>query len=209
MWTDHTPQAAAIGATMAWRYQTLHSPDWASGGFAAQVMWTGTDGQQSDITWVEAGITHGYNRQNIIRFYTAHGDRRVDPPIYAEATLTSAAPSIGTGYGFEIWAVSQTGTGTYRATVNNTLGSYNWGGHLPNTVNYSGGYEARGIAACDAQVNATYNYRNRYRAKSDGIYRDINNGARTDASEQGTIGWCSSPITFRYWMHSSISSEVC
>lgn len=212
-WTDHVPQAPANGATMAWRYQTLFSDKWSDGGFAAEVMWVGTDGALSDDLWVEAGITHGWQGQNIRRFYSARNNVANG---YDEALLSvTATPSVGTGYGFEVWAVSTSGSGTYRAIVNNTLGSQNWDGHLPNTVQYSGGFESRGFRpdfgfdGCRGQVNATAIYRNRYRAKSDGIYRDVNNGTRTDASDQGTNSWCTQPIYSRYWMHSTISGNVC
>jgi hypothetical protein len=187
----------------------LWTPDWFLNGFASQVMWVATDGFTDYTKWVEAGITHGYKGQNIVRFYTAHGDE--NEGIYEEALLTSTQPVIGTAYGFEIFSASTGGSGTYRATVNNLFGSWNWNGHLPNTVSYSGGFESRtpNQGGCSGEVDATYVYRNRYHRKSDAIYYDITNGTLTDLSDQGTIEWCASSVTFKYWIHSQISGDVC
>ena len=74
----------------------------------------------------------------------------------------------------------------------------------------SGGYEAHGLQACDARIDATYVFANKFRRKSDGVYALApNNGTRTNVGAQGRLWWCVEPTTFRYRMQSVVSVDVC
>ena len=209
VWTDHTPQATADGASMTWRATTLTTHGWSLGGFTAQVLWVGTDNQDSADAWVETGITEGFDGLNVFTFYSAHGTLSGG---YNEVRYSGApTPVVGTAYIFRGYSVPTPGTPVYRTEVRAGGTSYyvTWSGHATNTVNYSGGYEADGPYPCDSRVDATYMYNNTFRRKSDGVNVTINNGSRTDLSTQGTIGWCAQPTTFRHWMHSQASTSVC
>ena len=210
---EHVPQQTADGANLEWKARTLVSLDWANDGFAAQVLWVGTDSQSVSDKWVEAGITHGWQGGNYYRFYTAHGDFAND--IYDESLFASAPiPTIGNSYRFKGYSVTSPGTPLYRTQidVDGTSYYYTWAGHSTNTVHYVGGYEARNVGgthACEARIDATYAFASKFRRKSDSVFVYINNGVRYDGSAQGQIYWCSQPTTLRYWMHSQISNLVC
>jgi hypothetical protein len=196
VWTDHVPQVAADGATMEWKAKTLVSYDTAGDGLAAQVLWVGTDAEQADTIWVEAGITKGWQGSNNFRFYTAHGN--AFSGVYSESLYSGApVPVVGTSYRFKAYWVDFPGTDSYRTQLDASGSSYykDWFGHNPNTVNYSGGYEARSIdavppRACEARIDATYVFANKFRRKSDGVFIYIDNGTRVNLSPQGRIYWC-------------------
>lgn len=203
---DWTPPATADGATMAWYARDLWAYDYASGGFSAQVMWVGTDNQSASDTWVEAGLTSGWQGTANYYFYTANG---VYPSYYAETAFkVGPQPVLGTGYGFKIYD-KKDGT-NYRLEIADTamIHSYNWPNHHPNTVEVAGGSEI--TYSCPySYVDRTYVYRNRYRLKSNGTYYDTTSGSLLSTDTPLDIAWCSSPVTFRYWFRSNIPTSSC
>jgi len=201
-YTDHIPQAAADGAKMKWETRTVHADDWASGGFAAQVMWVGTDDRQADDAWVEVGFTHGWQGSNVTTFYTA---RRKTDNTYTEWRFTGMDTSVNRLWTFSAYYVA---TSSYYAVIADgiTTNYKVWSGHGRDTVDYSGGSEA----TCDtSQINRTFVEYNRFRRKSDGTYVNIDNGTKQDQAVSGGIAWCNQPLTFRYWENSSIATGLC
>ena len=193
---------------MAWYARDLYGYDWDTGGFAAQVVWVGTDNALASDTWVEAGLTRGWEFTNNYYFYTATG---IDYPNYYNETAFKAGPQpqIGVGYGFKIY---DKGDGTnYRLEITDSSGtihSYNWPNHHANTVEIIGGSEIT-YACAPSQVDRTYVYRNRYRLKSSGTYYDTTRGTLWSDYSPLDIAWCSQPTTFRYWFNSSIPTGSC
>lgn len=197
---DYAPPSTSDGATMAWRAQTLYAADWPWGGFTSQVLWVGTDNAPANRTWVETGITFGWEGSSDFVFYTAHG---IDfPNSYSETAFFSGQrPAVGTAYGFKVFDHKD---GSYRVEINDSasiLHSYLWSGHHPNTVDVSGGSEI--TFSCEpTQLNSTYVYRNRYRLKSNGIYYDTTRGSLVHVTVN-YIYWCTQPVTFRYRFNNS------
>lgn len=203
-WTDHVPQQTADGARMWWRYRRLEADDWNAWyeGFASQVLWVGTNGQQADDVFVEVGITHGYKGQNIRTAYSAH---RSSSGTYVEARFnfslildknyrfTVEPSSLPDRYNAKIWD----GSSTY------TLG---WNGHTAPVVNYSGGPEA---TCHTSQINRTYVSVNNYRRLSDGSFLQINNGTLVTFPLGASLFWCDQPVTFRYYLNPSNSPNDC
>lgn len=76
-----TPSTTVVGAKMEWRARTLVASDWSASyqGFAAEVLWVGTDDLSPSTKWVEAGVTQGWEGSNILTFYTAHGGLHRQP----------------------------------------------------------------------------------------------------------------------------------
>jgi hypothetical protein len=61
-WADYHPASAAKGAKARWKLASMNAADWDAvqyQGFAAEVLWVGTDNDQADVSWVEVGATHG------------------------------------------------------------------------------------------------------------------------------------------------------
>lgn len=190
---------AADGAKMVWKARPLSASDWASNGFASEVMWVGTDGQDPSVTWVEAGATHGWKGSPDLTFYTAHGDYSVNPHIYNDWEWTTPTVVLGTTYTFTGFADA---TGQYRTTVNAPNGnSHDWPGHNPNTVYWTGGSES--TCGAPSVISRTFVSVDQYRRKSDHVYVNAPSGSLFDVDADGGSAWCTSPVTFRYWMNDS------
>jgi hypothetical protein len=201
---DAVPQATADGASETWKVRTLAATDTAGGGFAAEVLWVGTNGQQADTQWVEVGATDGWEGQNVTVFYSAHGIGQV----FDEQMYTVPTPVVGTQYTFKVESYSSL-PNSYIAWVEwggtHHAGIY-WTGHAPNTVDFSGGLES----TCDtSRIDRTYVSSTMFRNKATQAYVSINNGTLVDQSSAGGIAWCTQPTKFRYYLHSAIDQTVC
>jgi hypothetical protein len=203
-WGDWAPQSAAKGARGYWFVHTMHANDWNvfPGGFAAQVIWVGTDGDQADTTWVEVGATRGWEQHDLYAFYTAE-EFNGDPNTYLELKF-SRVPVIGQGVLFSAY---QTVTNNYRAeiSVGGVTESLLWTGHNPNTVDWSAGLES----TCQTnQVNNTYVFYTQFLRKSDGVWVNPSSAKTPFANSPAFFGWCASPLTFRTRLNST-SSDAC
>lgn len=204
-YSDHTPQAGSNGARMTWLARITNAPDYASGGFASQVLWVGTNGDQADDSWVEVGVTHGFAGANVWTFYSA---RAINSASYDEYRYTTMTPAVGVAYRF----IGRSGTNGYwgeiqRVSTGATISKF-WSGNATPTVNYSGGLEA----TCNTgRVDRTYVSVNQFRRSSDGVYVNIDNGTLTDLTTDPDAGtaWCAQPTRFRYWLNSSIDPTLC
>jgi hypothetical protein len=189
----------ANGAKMAWTARALTATDWAGGGFAAQVLWVGTNNSSASTRWVEAGITQGWQGSNILTHYTAHGDTIAG--IYSEHRWTTPTVTLGSTYTF---AGFYNTTNTYRTTVNAPGGnSWDWSGHTSGTGEWAGGSES--TCGPPSKVSKTYVSLNQYRRTSDHVYVNAAAGSLFDYSPNGGSAWCTSPRTFRYWMNDASS----
>jgi len=186
----------ADGAKMAWKARALTATDWASQGFAAQVMWVGTNNTEETLRWVEAGITRGWQGTNVLTAYTAHGDLIHNPPIYAEHKWVTPSITLGNTYTF---AGFYNTTNTYRTTVNGNVNSWDWSGHTSGTSSWSGGSES--TCGPPSVVSNTFVSLNQYRRASDHVYVNTSVGSLFDVSPNGSSAWCIAPRTFRYWMN--------
>ncbi len=173
-------------------------------GFAAEVLWVGTDNAAADWHWVEVGVTDGFDGQDVYVFYTAHG--RSGGIVYDERMYTSQTPAIGTQYTFSVY---ETVTGTsYNATikgpsVTSTLG---WGNHARPTVEWSGGLEALCLGD---RVDKVYITVSQYRRNSDNVWVNASNGYMTRDNGNGGIEWCLHYTKFRYWLNSVLDPRFC
>lgn len=201
-YADHHPQTAADGARGRWVARLVSATDWAVGGFASEVLWVGTDNAEADVRWVEVGITHGFAGTNVYTFYTA----RRNATGYSEARWNTLFPSVGSSY---LFTVTPGNIGRYRAHItlpNGTVTFYEWSGHNPNTVDYSGGFEA----TCNSsRVDRVYVSSHHYRDKATAAWRAINSGSLIDQSSDGGIAWCLNPQTYRYFLHSQRDPTLC
>ncbi len=196
-WTgnDASTSAFSDGGKMAWRARSMSATDTGSGGFSAQVLWVGTNNSSDTLRWVEAGITQGWQGANILTAYTAHGDYSVTPHIYAEHRWTSPSITPGDLYTF---AGFYNTTNTYRTTINTNANSWDWSGHTSGTNSWSGGSES--TCGPTGVVSNTYVSVNQYRRSTDHVYVNAAVGSLfTDVD--GGSAWCSSPVTFRYWLN--------
>lgn len=189
----------ADGARMTWVARALTGSDWSLGGFAAQVLWVGTNNSSPSVRWVEAGITQGWEGSNILTLYTAHGDTIAGT--YAEHRWSTPSVSLGSSYTF---AGFYNATNQYRTTVNPPNGnSWDWSGHTSGTGEWAGGSES--TCGPPSKVSKTYVSLNQYRRASDHVYVTTSVGSLFDLSPNGGSAWCSSPVTFRYWMNDTSS----
>lgn len=108
----------------------MHADDWASGGFAAQVMWVGTDDRQADDAWVEVGFTHGWQGSNVTTFSTA---RRKTDNTYTEWRFTGMDTSVNRLWTFSAYYVA---TSSYYAVIADgiTTNYKVWSGHGRDTA---------------------------------------------------------------------------
>lgn len=209
-YTDHFPSFVADGGRMTWRARNLFANDWLPGGFAAQVLWVGTNDVHSapSFTWVEVGLTHGWQGQNLYTGYSAHGINGS----YDEFKMGLAGLTIGSQWRF---TVEQSGANSYTAKIYNFAGttwSKLYNGHTLGTVSISGGLES----FCGNQNNRIdrTNVTNVFlRRDSDGAYIGSTNGAFGTVGAvndpDGGIAWCNQPWAFRYWMNSQIATNIC
>jgi hypothetical protein len=193
-WVNNTPAYRSDGAKMTWKARDLTATDAGSGGFAAEVIWIGTDGAQASDVWVEMGVTQGWQGQNIYTQYTAHGDIRPSPDIYAEHKWPTA--TLGTAYTFAGFHNTST---TYRVTSNPGTVVWDWNGHTGPTVDYDGGLETTcGPPSKVAKVFVSASYARR---TSDHAYLIGTGAGIADNSANGGIAWCHTGFDFRYWMN--------
>jgi hypothetical protein len=75
------------GGQARWDTRSYFAPDWASGGFASQVLWVYTRSGLSN--WVEIGYTHGWAGQNLRTLYWA------ECCPYNEHRITTSPGSVG------------------------------------------------------------------------------------------------------------------
>jgi hypothetical protein len=192
---------------MRWRIRTLASTDWSLGGFAAEVMWTGTDNRvpNSSGAWVEVGVTHGFGGQSLFRYYTAR-QTTAGPGSYLEAAFTTKFPSVGNQVTFSVYSSAG---GIYNASVTDTAetATRSWTGHQPFTIEYSGGLEV--TCTNTARVDRTFVDVNQFRRASDLVWVDINSGSLVDQDANGGIAWCTQPRTFRYYHRSATDPSQC
>lgn len=200
---DAVPQQTAKGAHERWAIRTLSASDRATGGFASEVVWVGTDNQQADTRWVEVGVTHGWQGQNLFTFYTAHQSAGG----YGEHLIPGApAPQVDFAWTF---AAYWTASGIYRAEITqngSVYHSYAWSTHNPSTVDYSGGLES---TCGTSRVDRTYVTVNQFYRSSDLTWVSTNNGTLSDQASVGGIGWCSIPLRFRYFLNSVLNPTIC
>ncbi len=201
---DAVPQVTADGARETWTIRTLSATDTAAGGFASEVLWVGTNGQGADSTWVEVGVTDGWEGSNVTTFYSAHGT----PSTYDELDFFGYTPVVGQTWTFTVRDYTNVISGAYVAEI--TRGSsYEatwWNGHSPNTSDLSGGLES---TCNNSRIDKTYVSNIWYRNKATKAYALINNGSLVDQSSEGGIAWCTSPTKFRYYLHSSTGTTLC
>ena len=195
-----SPPVAAKGARAVWVVQSMHADDWASGGFAAEVIWVGTDFDPPETSWVEIGATQGWEGFNQFKYYTAR-ERDGNPATYLEFAFAKV-PVVGATGTFKGY---QTVAGSYRGevSVSNLAESHLWSGHNPNTIQYAAGLEA----TCGTnRVNTTFVSTTAYLRSSDGAWASPNS---TDGilimDAPAFAGWCTSPYTFRYRINSTIA----
>ena len=199
------PQSSADGSSASWTLRTLSAVDWSSGGFASQVMWTSTNYKTPDQEWVEVGVTQGWEGSNAYTYYTAHGDYTVSPQVYAEARWTSPLPVVGGSQTFTVVSTSTSGVGTYTAYVGSA--AYSWNHHQPNTSYYAVGLES---TCQDSRVDRTYVSTHSFRNRTTKYYTLPNSGTikEVPAGPQG-IAWCNSPVQFRFYLNSVLSTGSC
>jgi hypothetical protein len=194
-----TPAYASDGAKMTWKARALVATDTGSRGFSAEVMWVGTDNAIASDVWVETGVTQGWQGQNIYTEYTAHGDFRHSPPIYAEHKWPDA--TIGTAYTF---AGFHNTTTTYRVTVNPTGSVWDWNGHNGPTSHFAGGSES--TCGSTGKVTKTFVSASYARRTSDHAYLIANSAGLVDLSPNGGVAWCHTGFDFRYWLNDANNS---
>lgn len=71
----------------------MFAVDWAESGFVQQGLWVGVDGVSASVAWIEVGVTHGRD-QNEIYFFTAHGDSRIPPDGFFFEAVVPGTPVI-------------------------------------------------------------------------------------------------------------------
>jgi hypothetical protein len=193
------------GARQRWITRALSATDWASGGFASEVLWVGTDDGQADKDWVEVGATKGWHGANVYRLYTAHG--RSSLGIYDENDF-GAAPALGTAVMFTVRNFNATVPNSYIAEVSWGASSYAsmvWTGHGAGTVDFSGGLEA---TCHTSRIDRTHVSVNQFRSNG-GTWISPSVGDLVNTGPPSAIAWCIRPISFRYWQNSGIPTNVC
>jgi hypothetical protein len=205
-YSDHV-LTAAKGGRMRWINRTESASDWnvAPGGFAAEVLWVGTDGDQADTTWVEIGWTKGWELTNTYQLYNAHGMLGGD--IFDEDAW-QAPPPLGTTVTFTVRDYSSVIAHSYIAEATWGGSTYRgewWTGHDGPTVDTSGGLEA---TCGTSRVDRTYVSLNQYQSNA-GTWTNVTQGTLHDLASVGGTAWCVSPRTFRYWLNSQIDQTLC
>jgi hypothetical protein len=204
--TDHV-LSGAKGGRMRWITRTETATDWnvSPGGFAAEVLWVGTDGDQADGTWVEIGWTKGWELTNTYQLYSASGF--LGGNVFDEDYFASP-PALGTTVTFTVRDYSSVIADSYIAEATWGTQSYRgewWDGHGGPTVDTSGGLEA---TCGTSRVDRTYVSLNQYQTGG-GTWTNVTQGTLHDQASVGGTAWCVSPRTFRYWLNSQIDQTLC
>ncbi len=193
-----TPSVVSDGGRMTWALRDLHADDWAAGGFASEVLWVGTDSdpnRSNPNTWVEVGVTHGWQGQNVYTYYLARGDGA----LYSEARITSITPQVGAIHTFSGFRTS--GPSLYNVSIDTT--AITLSPHVPDTKWFQGGLES----TCDSsRVDNTYVSLIRQRRESDAYWLPVSQGSlgKEPSNGVGSVAWCTNPSSFRYSLHSQV-----
>jgi hypothetical protein len=201
------PQLLANGARMSSTIRTAVATDWAAGGHVGSHLWVGTNGQTSMIKWVESGTDHGWYGQNAFVYYAAHGDYTNGQAVYSDVRFVTL-PTLNTTS--EFFGVKKTASNTsYLSGITTSTGasmSWDWTNHSPGTRVVEGGAEMTNDCS---RLDTTYVSRFQFRAESDGIYRNFNNGSLSSNSATARAAWCTFPNTFRFWANSARDINSC
>jgi len=194
------------GGRMTWRVRTLSATDWAAGGFAAQVLWAGTNNVDELARWVEVGVTHGWQGQNLFTYYSAHGNLATGE--YGEARITAVTPVVGNTDNFLVNLQSTYYGLAYVGSVDGH--GLIWTTHWGYSKDYQGGLEA----TCNSsRVDRVY-VQSSQRHRSAGVWISPSSGTLNGFTQPagqpvtGTVAWCGLP-KFRYAMNSAIDPNVC
>jgi hypothetical protein len=209
------PVLAGDGARMAWKPRALVANDTATDGFAAQVLWAGTNGEPvhgDTIRWVEVGTTDGWKGSNVTTFYSAHGAVvNGVRTMYDEYRFTGLTPSATVDTTFTVVSATPS-VGFYgKVTANGTTLSKYWTGHSGKTVQYQAGLE---VTCSTSRVDRVYVSSSQYRHAPTGAYVTSPSGILDRFTDppggplSGAVAWCTSP-KFRYSMNSAIDPAPC
>jgi hypothetical protein len=194
------------GGRMTWKVQTLSATDWAARGFAAQVLWAGTNNVDELVRWVEVGVTKGWQGQTLFTNYSAHGNLATEE--YGEARITAVTPVVGNTDNF---LVNQQSTVYGLAYVGSVDGhGLIWTTHSGYSKDYQGGLEA---TCNNSRVDRVY-VQSSQRHRSAGVWISPSAGTLMRFTQPegqpvtGTVAWCGLP-KFRYAMNSSIDPNLC
>ena len=196
------------GGKAWWTMQQLAAQDTATNGFAAEVLWVATDNRAADPpqTWVEMGITDGWEGANVTTFYSAQATDWDEPWHTYTQSRAYATPVVGHGYKF---VIDQFDSDTYQAIA--TIGggetlTWFWDGHHDPTKQVAAGLEA---TCTTAQVDRTNVTNVSTRANDTQAWGLVDHGALFDytTDPDGGLGWCSYPTAFRYYLNSAIGTS--
>jgi hypothetical protein len=184
-------QTTADGGAATWRLRTLSATDWATNGFAAQVLWVGTDSTAFGLgKWVEVGVTKGWAGQNLYTYYTANGNHVTGE--YHESRITTITPTVNTTHTFR--SVYLGSPSLWAAQIDSTSVSVSPFG--PSTKWVEAGLES----TCNqSRVDNTYVSAFQYRASSDHTYKNFNNGDLLENTQApAKVAWCTTNVRFHY-----------
>lgn len=202
-WVEHVPQLFADGARMKWPARITHATDWATLGFAAQVLWIGTDNQPDDDVWVEVGLTHGWLGLDAFTFYSAHQTLN---GTYQAKRMAAHTPVPGVTY---TWSALYSAD-TYIVTIERPgFWEYAtiWADHGLGTTMYSGGFEV--TCRESSRVDRTYVSLSQLRRWPNSTWTNVDNGQIFGSPGDGAVVWCTAPRQFRYYIHSNIDPTLC
>jgi hypothetical protein len=194
----NTPHIAAKGARMVWKGRTLVATDTGAQGFAAQVLWVGTNGISHSQVWVEVGATDGWQGQNITTFYTASSD---STGARSEARISAFPVQLGTTYTFTIEPSATAGFYSAKVSNGSLTSSSGWNNHSPGVRDYAGGLES---TCGTSRIDNTYISANQFRRTDNGVWTNPTVGTKTNTGLPGTVDWCVQPRTFHYALNNQI-----
>jgi len=204
----HTTSQSRDGGRAKWIYRPLDAPDWPDGygGFASEVIWVATDDDPDPgNTWVEVGITNGWQHQDITTFYTAHGLN--GGATYDEARWTSMSPVLAHQYRMSAAAF---GADHYQAVVEDLTSSLNttksWPNHHPETVAMAAGSET---TCSTSRVDRTYVTSPQFRTLGAFTWNIVTNGTLDWDPNVTFIAWCTQPTSYRYYQNPQNDPNTC
>lgn len=150
----------SYGAQARWTIGAIgHNPaNLLAGGETLHAIWVGTDNSTfvgpTGKTWMELGVTQGYEGAQGLFYYAAHAVNY--PGTYAQVNLNGLpctctnAPLPGVGENHLFSVLNSQGSSIYAVGIDNTF-YWSWSGHNPPSPDYGIGMET----TCDA-CSGTY-----------------------------------------------------
>ncbi|MDQ5821721.1 MAG: hypothetical protein M3540_09785 [Actinomycetota bacterium] len=195
----------SYGSQTRWTVGAIgnNADDTFAGGFTAHSIWVGTNGSTfvgpAGATWVELGVTRGWQMDPGLYYYSAHAINYSQ--VYGEVNLNelpcctnAPLPAVGENHLFGV--LNSHGDSIYFVGVDNIM-YWSWNGHSPPSPDYGIGMETTCSGCSGTYVRRTPVTSPQWEDVNFNFYNADNGSFRQAGGISGvTQLWCGYPTSF-------------